>query len=93
VPQSLREYARKFDAKHATCKTHPKRENPVQSVLFDLSRHAKSHFLGFPVLRVQDKKIDTIVERYRINTNEVFQKQRHLRYHHCQYPLGSSDAD
>src|SRR5499427_3184369 len=26
--------------------------------------------------------IDTIVERYRINANQVFQEQRPLRYHH-----------
>ena len=34
-----------------------------------------------------DKKIDTIVERYRINTNKVFQEQRYVRYQHCRYPL------
>jgi hypothetical protein len=39
------------------------------------------------VRQAQDKKIDTIVERYRINTNEIFQERRHLRYHYRRYPL------
>ena len=33
--------------------------------------------------RQPDQKIDTIVERYRINAKQVFQDQRPLRYHHC----------
>ena len=36
-----------------------------------------------PVQQLPDKKIDMIVERYRINTKQVFQDQRPLRYHHC----------
>ena len=37
--------------------------------------------------RYKNKKTDTIVERYRINTNEVFQKQGHLRYYPPRYQL------
>jgi hypothetical protein len=29
---------------------------------------------GLPVQQVQDKKIDKIVDRYRINTKQVFQE-------------------
>ena len=46
-----------------------------------------------PVQQAPDKKIDTIVERYRINTNKVFQEQRHVRYHHCRYPLITDSID
>ena len=45
-----------------------------------------------PVQQAQDR-IDTIVERYRVNTNKVFQEQRHVRYHHRRYPLITDSID